>query len=314
MDLLSDVLHTLHMTGTLYFRTAFTAPWGVEVPAYQNVARFHYVQRGRCFVRVADANRAVCLEQGDLIIITRGASHVLSDPSYVVAKTLDTVVEESGYQGQGALVYGEAQTGHSTQLVCGHFSFDLGARHVLLDALPPYVHISDFGKVSPLWLSDTLRLISSEAGHGHLGSDYIALKLTEVIFAQAIRHYVDTHGKDQPGLAGFADTHIRRALQAIHDKPDRAWSVEHLATVAGMSRTRFAQQFNTLVGSTPLAYLTAWRMQVARKLLAETDLPMIDVATQSGYQSEASFGRIFKRFFDIPPAVYRRSVSQRSER
>lgn len=53
MDLLSDILLRLNLRGSLYFRTSFTSPWGVEVPAYENVARFHFVHRGRCLVRVA---------------------------------------------------------------------------------------------------------------------------------------------------------------------------------------------------------------------------------------------------------------------
>jgi len=61
---------------------------------------------------------------------------------------------------------------------------------------------------------------------------------------------------------------------------------------------------------TPLAYLTEWRMQIARRMLLETDAPMFDVAEQSGYRSEASFGRVFKKRFDVPPAGYRKSRSE----
>ena len=310
MDLLSDILNVMQLTGTLYFRTSFTSPWGVEVPPFEKVARFHYVHRGRCFARVEGHSEAICLERGDLVIIAHGARHTLSDPEKVEAKTVDQVVEDSGFSGRGALVFGGADGGHETQLICGHFAFDKVASHVLLDALPPHVHIKDYGKISPDWLDDTLKIIGAEVGGERLGSDLIVLKLTEIIFTQAIRCYLSGEGKNRRGLAGFADTRIRQALEAMHRNPAKRWSVQSLATVAGLSRTKFAYRFNELIGNTPLNYLTAWRMQLARHLLTDPSIPIIEVAERSGYQSEASFGRVFKRHFGVPPAGFRRSWAQ----
>lgn len=311
MDLLSDVLNLMKLSGTLYFRTAFTSPWGVEVPSFQNVSRFHYVHRGRCFARVGGQDDTVFLEQGDLIIITHGARHILSDPKDVESRTVDQVVEDSGFAGSGALVFGEAGSGHQTQLICGHFAFDPDASHVLIDALPRYIHIKDYGKISPDWLDGTLKIIGAEVGCDQLGSDLIALKLSEIIFTQAVRHYLEREGADRPGLAGFADPRIRQALQAIHQQPATPWTVESLARIAGMSRTAFSNRFTELLASTPLNYITAWRMQLARRLLVDTDTPIVQVAAQSGYQSEASFGRVFKRYFALAPAGYRSSHAQR---
>jgi len=135
----------------------------------------------------------------------------------------------------------------------------------------------------------------------------IALKLSEIIFTQVIRHYIETEGKSLPGLAGFADSQIRTALIALHNEPAFAWSVNDLAKVAGMSRTAFSNRFNELIGNSPLSYLMDWRMQIARQMLIDTEFPIIDIAHKTGYQSEAAFGRVFKRHFDIPPAGYRRS-------
>ncbi len=309
MDLLSDILGLMKLSGILYFRTAFTAPWGVEVPSFEKVARFHYVHRGWCFAHVDGEPEALLLEQGDLIIIPHGASHVLSDPKEVEARTVDQVVEESGFTGQGALVVGEAGSGHESQLICGYFAFEAEASHVLVDALPRFIHIKDYGKVSPGWLDDTLKVIGAEAGGDQLGSDLIALKLSEIIFTQAIRHYLANDGKNRKGLAGFADPHICQSLQAIHQDPATPWTVESLAREAGLSRTAFANRFSELTSYTPLNHLTSWRMQLARQLLVESDLPIIDVAAQAGYQSEASFGRVFKRHIGQPPASYRRARS-----
>jgi len=310
MDLLSDILSRLRLAGTLYFRTSFTSPWSVRVPPFRNVARFHYAHSGRCFVRVGDAPEPVLLDQGDLIIITRGATHTLfCDPiTEGAALTVDQVVEKSGFTGRGTLVYGEPGTNFETQLVCGHFSFDENARHPLIEALPPHLLIKDYGETAGPWMENTLRVIGAEAGRERMGSDLIALKMSEIIFAQALRTYLIDEGADKPVLAGFSDPAIAAALGAIHEAPGRAWTLNDLARIAGMSRTAFAGRFGQLLGMTPMTYITDWRMQIARQMLADTGTPIIDIAEETGYQSEAAFGRVFKKHFGTPPATYRREV------
>ncbi|MCR9214684.1 MAG: AraC family transcriptional regulator [Proteobacteria bacterium] len=309
MDLLSDILGHLRLKGTLYFRTSFTSPWGVIVPPYENVARFHFVHKGRCFVRVEHHDTPVFLEQGDLIIITRGASHTLyCDPATEdQALKLDEVVEKSGFSGQGALVYGEQGTNQETQLVCGHFAFDKRASHPLIHALPAFIHIRNYGEAAGSWMENTLKIIGQEAGRDNLGSDLIALKLSEIIFAQALRTYLSEEGMNQAVLAGFADPSIAKVLQAIHAQPEFAWTLEELALISGSSRTSFVTKFSTSLAMTPFEYITQWRMQIARQQLEESTLPIIDVAESVGYHSEAAFSRVFKKHFQTGPATYRRA-------
>ncbi len=82
LDLLSDILTRLSLRGTLYFRTSFTEPWGVRVPAHRNVARFHFAHRGEALVRVEGQSAPITLAQGDLVIVPHGAAHVLSMPPH----------------------------------------------------------------------------------------------------------------------------------------------------------------------------------------------------------------------------------------
>lgn len=313
MDLLSDILSHMRLRGTLYFRTSFTSPWGVQVPPYENVARFHFAHKGGCFVRIEGEADPIVLGQGDLVIITRGASHTLyCDPTTEDhALPLDQVVVESGFNGSGTLVYGEPGTNQETQLVCGHFAFDENISHPLIDALPSSIHIKNYGETAGRWMESTLKVIGAEAGREQMGSDLIALKLSEIIFAQALRTYLSTGGADQSVLAGFSDPSIARTLKAIHDNPAFPWSLEKLANIAALSRTSFVNKFSQCVSMTPLGYITHWRMQIARQLLAESVTPIIEVAEKVGYQSEAAFGRVFKKQFLTAPATYRRQ-SQRT--
>lgn len=310
LDVLSDVLSHLAIKGTLYFRTSFTSPWGVEVPPYENVARFHYAARGECLVRVAGAPETVSLAQGDLVIVPHGAGHSLfcAQTEDDAILHLDRVLEESGYDGEGVLVYGGRESeDRPTQLICGHVSFESDARHAIFERLPPFIHIRNYGASSASWMEATLRAIAEEVGQARMGSDLIALRMSEVIFAQAIRTFVESQEAGQAGLSGFADPHLSRALAAFHKRPSAAWSVESLAREAGLSRTGFAQRFVEKMGFTPMQYLTSWRVQLARAALAEGRLSMSDIAEMAGYASEAAFARVFKKDVGMTPAAYRAS-------
>ncbi len=312
MDLLSDILSHIQLSGTLYFRTSFISPWSVKVPDYENVARFHFAHKGRCLIRIEADRPPVLLEQGDLVIITRGAAHTLfCDPTTEnEAVQLDQVIEQSGFTGTGALVYGELGTDHETQLVCGHFAFAENKENLLIDALPAYIHIKNYGEDAGVWMENTLKVIGNEAGRQQLGGDMIAMKMSEIIFAQALRAYLENEGADHPVLAGFADPNIAHALTAIHKDPGYSWSLDRLSKVSGMSRTAFATRFSKCMNITPLGYITYWRMQIASEKLTNSSDSIITIAENIGYQSEAAFSRVFKKYNTKSPATYRRSIRQ----
>ncbi len=307
LETLSDILSRLQLAGTLYFRTSFTSPWGVAVPDYENVARFHYAHRGECMLRIAETGETVRVAQGDLVIIPHGAAHDLfcgytTDPAVL---PLDRVLEQSGFAGHGVLVHGGEDETRETQLICGHFALASSARHLIFDRLPSFIHIQDYGGVAGGWLEATLRLIAAETGAGRLGGDLVALKLSEAIFAQALRVYLENDGSERAGLAGFADPHISRALEAFHQAPNHDWTIERLAREAGISRTGFAVRFSEKMGITPMQYLTSWRMQIACRSLIEGDMSVAEAAHATGYASESAFTRVFKKEIGTTPAAYR---------
>lgn len=308
-DLLSDILMQLSLKGTLYFRTSFRPPWGVRVPEYSNVARFHFAHRGECLIRHADGGEALRLAQGDLVIIPGGASHALycTPETEPQALPLETVLEKTGYDGSGVLYYpgDENLEDRETQLVCGHFSIASGQEHPIFNRLPTMIHIKDYGAQAGQWMEATLRMIGAETVGDAMGGELIALKLSETIFAQAIRAFLASSEAEDAGLSGFCDPQLARALSAIHAKPSENWTLERLAREAGMSRTGFAVRFAEKVGMPPLRYLTYWRMQLACKALSESNRPLVDIAEEVGYGSESGFSRVFRKEKGMPPARFR---------
>lgn len=308
LDLLSDILTRLSLRGTLYFRTSFTEPWGVRVPAFRDVARFHFAHRGEALVRVAGVSVPVHLAQGDLILIPHGAAHVLccrhTGPDE--ALPLDDVLSRSGFPGHGTLVWGGDENPRDTQLICGHFALAEGSRHILFDRLPPFIHLRGYGEEAGPWLEATLKVIGAEAGGARLGGDLIALKMSEAIFAQAIRAHIEQAG------ARTAGSRLRRpAFGASPDglppRPGWDWTVARLAREAGLSRTGFAERFSARLGVTPMGYVTSWRMQIAREALSTRGLSVAEAAEASGYASGSAFSRVFRKEIGLPPAAFRQS-------
>ncbi|MBB5518739.1 AraC family transcriptional regulator [Amphiplicatus metriothermophilus] len=306
MDVLSDILNIVKLQGSLYFRTEFSPPWGVCVPDYASVARFHLVTRGQCWVRVAGAGDAVRLAAGDLIVIPHGREHRLSDEPDRPAMLVDEVVQRAGFKGAGALVYGGPDRASPACLVCGHFAFDPNAGRLLLGALPPYIHVKGFQSLNYGWIDEAMKFITHEVHERAPGADAIINRLSEILFIQTMRHHA--RQTDVGLLAGLRDPQLARALSAIHQAPDRDWTVEALASEAGMSRTVFSERMRERIGCSPIQYLTQWRMELASRMLTRRDANLARIAPAVGYQSVGAFIRAFKKHFGVGPGRYQKTA------
>ena len=307
MDVLSDILGALRLRGTLYFTTDFRRPWGVRVPAFKRVARFHLIIRGMCWVRVDALAEPVLLEPGDMIMIPHGAEHVLSDTPDTPCRRVDEILRDSGFTGEGALVIGGDDTGAATRMVCGHFEFDDTVEHALLAQLPSALVIRWADAVRDSPLQDAFQFIAREVQDARPGHDVVVRRMSEVLFVQAVRFWANQSAAERGVLAALADTRLAQALAAIHARPAEHWTLESLGRAASMGRTAFAERFRAVVGETPLQYLTSWRMQKAKALLAETHWPIDQIATQVGYDSAASLSRVFRKAVGTSPGAFRRA-------
>jgi len=311
MDVLSDILDTLRLTGTLYFSTELHRPWGLRVPAYRRVARFHLVVRGSCWVTVPGRTEPVRLEPGDMVLVPHGAEHLLTDAPGTPVRRVDEVVRAAGFTGRGALVHGGADHGAPTRLVCGHFAFDEGLDHPFLAQLPPAVVILWEREVRGSPLEDVFRYITREVETGRPGHEAVIRRLSEVLFFQAVRSWAARVEVEQGLLAALADPRLAAALTAIHQDPAADWTLEGLSRLAALGRSAFAERFRQVVGETPLRYLTQWRVQRAKRLLADSALSLDRIAELVGYETAASLSRVFRKVSGYTPGAYRRSVARR---
>ncbi|MGI9383727.1 MAG: AraC family transcriptional regulator [Methyloligellaceae bacterium] len=308
MDVLSDILNALRFQSCLYFTTDFRPPWGLSVPAYLNVARFHVVMSGACWIRVGADGAPQQLSAGDIILIPHGAPHTLSDVPQRPLVDVNDVLRDHGLDAHGCLVYGGLDEEGATRLVCGHFEFD-EVEHSFLNALPSQIVVRNQASRPQSRLDSILRLVAEEARNSRPGGDFVLKRLTEVLFVQTVRTWNSDSDKLGHGLlAAIADRHVGRSLSAIHERADERWTVDTLAREAGLSRTVFAERFRDLVGESPMHYVTSWRMQRARLLLKESDFSIDRIAYEVGYESPASFARVFRRTTGQSPGAVRRAA------
>lgn len=173
---------------------------------------------------------------------------------------------------------------------CANLSFDGGMSNPLANALPPFVclPLSALPGAEPI-----LELLFQEAFGQNCGRQTVLNRLFEVVLIQVVRYLME-EGETKVGLlAGLAHARLRRALVAMHEKPEYNWSLTELADRAGMSRSMFASSFKETVGETPGNYLQGWRISVAKRALRQGQ-PLKLIAGDVGYGSEAALSRAFK--------------------
>ena len=305
MDALSFILRIIRLQSSVYFRSDFSSPWGMEIDNSQ-FAQFHMIVRGNCFLGTENHERPLLLSAGDIIMFPFGEAHWLADdPSHDRLSGMDVAqtIKKTGSAFQGEQF--------SVTLICGHFEFDRSFDHPFIKALPRMIHIADAERRELSWLEVATKVIIQEANSNTPGAEVVVEKLTEVLFIQILRAYMLQKGGSQGYFAALKDQQISHALKLIHELPQESWTLENIAQTIGMSRSAFASRFKELVGKTPIEYMTHWRMNKARELLRQKDLQLLDIAEQVGYTSEAAFSRAFKRIFNQNPGAMRRDFFYR---
>jgi len=308
-DPLGETLHRLRLNGTLYCRSELTAPWGIDLPAFDGYMMFHVVTAGHCWLDVADEQPRL-LQQGSLTLVPHGNGHSIRSSTDAPAEPLFDIPVERVSDRYEIMRYGG--DGDMTQLTCGVVSFDQVAGQQLIAQLPKVLQIDTWDDDKNNWLQSTLRFIATEAQELRPGGETVITHLADILIIQTLRTWIDTAPEANQGwLAALRDKQVGRALAAIHRSPEENWTVQSLAREVGMSRSGFSARFSQLVGDSAKRYLTQWRMQLARAQLQQTSDSLAVLANRLGYQSEAAFCRTFKREFGVSPGHIRQNSSPR---
>jgi AraC-like DNA-binding protein len=333
-DTLSDVLRSVRLRGAVYYLISCSGKWAAEappsseiaaavMPGAERVVEYHVVIEGECWAAVVGES-PVRLKRGDIILLPQGDPHVMSsapgmraDPrvsSYFETQHLERPfrIYFDGGQPQiapGAHGFTPLPEGVSTALVCGFIGCDARPFNPLLATLPRLLHLPDAGDGA--WSQQFVHLAATESNSRRPGSEALLERLSEMMFVDAVRRHVDSMPEQSTGwLAGLRDRFVGRALALLHEEPAIDWSTDELSKRVGLSRSALHERFVELIGQPPMQYLANWRMQLAARLLRDTQSSVAAIALEVGYDSEAAFARAFKRLVGTPPAAWRRTQGE----
>lgn len=319
-DVLSDVLRAVRLTGAVYFDNDLSSPWVAEMPASRAIAGMvmpgaqrliecHLIARGSCWGH-AVGDEPIRLLQGDLIVFPQGDRHVLSSAPGMRAEPDMAKHARSGTPLPMLFELGGGGPDRA-RVICCFMGCDERPYNPLLSALPRVIHVKAAESAGAAgWLGKLLSLAASESGCGRPGGENILSRLSELLFVETIRQYLETLPPAETGwLAGLRDPVVGQALSALHGEPSSDWTVESLARHVGASRSVLAERFTDMVGQPPMLYLSMWRMQLASRLLTEGG-QIGAVASEVGYKSEAAFSRAFKKIVGQAPSEWRRTSSR----
>lgn len=317
-DVLSDVLRAVRLTGAVYFDFELSSPWVAQAPPSSEIAamvmpgaerviEYHLIAHGSCWGEVA-GQQPIRLNEGDVIIFPQGDAHILaSAPGMRATPDMSMFVRPTTPL---PLVYELGGSGPDrARIVCCFLGCDERPFNPLLASLPRVIHLSAAAQeAATSWLATLFSIAVRESGSARAGSENILSRLSELMFVEALRRYLEALPPTQTGwLAGLRDPVVGQALAALHAGPTEEWTVERLARVVGVSRSIIAERFTEMVGQPPMQYLALWRMQLASRLLAEGG-QVVAVAAAVGYESEAAFSRAFKKLVGQAPAAWRREA------
>jgi len=282
MEILSDILKSLRVSGSVYFCNHIEPPWTIELHN-ETTAVFHLVRRGSCWVQVGD--KIEQLSAGDLIFLGPGVHHILTtEPPK-----------------------GESETNNdSTLMLCGDCSFEHDNLSPLKDIFGQSTIVREDEIRKHPWLKGTFNQLSSEYMAQQPGTEIIVNKLTEVVLVELIRINFGRQ-EDHSFIYALQDKRIKKALECIHESPENHWTIETLASTIGMSRAAFSKKFTLLVGQTVFTYLSNLRIQKAKEMILNTNDFIDDIALSVGYESERAFNKTFSKYMGMTPKQFRKN-------
>ena len=307
MDVFSNILDRISLKSSFYYRASLSGQWGVDMPKDKDMARFHIVTEGDFWLEIEGSIEKTKVSTGDIVIVFHGKQHLMLNQQKTKPIEAQVLLEKADEYMPGELLLYANGSGKTTNIICGHFQFQNGRSHPIIQNLPSLLHIKNEENSHSPWLGTILDFVDFESKQPKPGTRTLIQKLTEVIFIQAIRVYLERGGENSTVLKLISDQYISRSIDAIHRRPEKKWTLDNLAAEAGLSRTVYSKRFKQISGMTPHNYLTHWRMEVARDLLIKTEKPIEEIAGLVGYQSGEHFQKAFKKETGVTPSKFRKN-------
>lgn len=253
------------------------------------------VLEGGCRIAL-DGREPVELQAGDFVLVPAAFGVAMSslEPPRGAAHSIPVQL------APGQFRIGAQEGPTDLRILAGHCSFGSPDAGLLVSMLPRFVHVRGDPRLAML-----VHLVGDESRDQRPAREVVLARLLEVLLIEALRSAAGT--AESPGLArGLADPRLAAAIRAVHQKPTHPWTVVEMATEAALSRSTFFERFRSAVGLTPMEYLLAWRMALAKDLLRRNAGGIAEIAERVGYSSGSTFSVAFTRHVGQAPTQYAR--------
>ena len=312
MDVLGDILSSLHLTGGVVVDARAAGDWcmisqftaehcAAYFPVPGTLIAYHYVRSGELWAEV-ESHPPARARQGSVLIFPRNDRHLLYNRPGLPPIDADDLLTPDEDGGPATIrIDGK---GPVTEIFCGFLGVSED-RHPLIECLPPMLVLDD-DDATRNWVESSMRFLSDQ-------SPEMVAQIAEAFVSHAIRRFLEDRQNEARGwVAGLRDSAVARALAIIHQRYAEELDIEYLAREAGVSRSVLGERFATYIGEPPMRYCARWRMRIAANMLRDGKMNTANIAYAVGFGSEAAFNRAFKREFGEPPATWRRRVAAQS--
>ena len=293
-DVLSGLLKTVRLRGEEIFCCAPAAPFAISFD--HSGGTIHILTEGRLELQLKGERYSRRYEQGDVILLPAGATHVLRSGKRVPPRTLAEIDMRDEIVGHGT----------GAHWLSGTFSFDDSRGGRLLHSLPEVIDLRGAQHQSLVWLDVSTQMLMKEKISPSEGSTEMISRILDLLFIQVLRSWAVRPEATAGWLTGAMDAVIGGAITAVHADPGHPWTVQKLAEKSNLSRSAFSERFVRTVGQTPAAYIAQVRLEKASDMLQYTTETVGVVASDVGYDSEAAFSRAFSKRYGVPPSKWRR--------
>jgi len=312
VDALTALLSEVRAEGALFGRSYLAPPWSVRFTDGPGLTMV-VMLRAPGWV-VPDGGAPVAVGEREIAVVTGSAPFTVADaadprtpPDYLV------LADGRCVTGDGRDIGDDLRLGPRTcgpgpeapaAVLTGGFRVRGRVSARLLTALPPVLVVPHEGE-----LCAVLDLVTAEIERTEPGQQAVLDRLLDLLLLTTLRIWFARPEACAPGwYRALGDPVIGPALRLMHADPAAPWTVAELAARAAVSRATFARRFTELVGESPMAYLTSWRLSLAADLLARTDATVESIAHQVGYASAFALSVAFKRVHGTRPSDLRRAV------
>ncbi|NVZ37239.1 AraC family transcriptional regulator [Pseudomonas sp. 21615526] len=298
MNSIDTLIALANLQGSLDLRCQFQGAWAMDhEPEPLGVAPYHIVLAGTCRAELSGGQQ-VTLEEGDILLMPGGATHLVRSQGARVKPVAQTVIE-------GGLLPIHRLGGEQpdVDMLCGSFRYN--RQSLLFSALPDYLVVSSRQWQADGQLAALIALLRSEADGQRLGARFFIDALSSALFTLILRAWLTQQAPVAGTFALLTDKRLGKAWQAMLADPGHEWTIDSLASAASMSRATFMRGFVKVAGVSPWVLLTQLRMELAFNLLHQSRLSLTDIAARAGYQSQAAFSKKFKETYGEAPGRLR---------